>query len=65
MNGESVLYLYSITEDIKFDVGEDIETYVWMNNGKAQSWAPNPHFRAIQEGGGSIHGLGGKNYPTS
>ena len=31
VNKERDLYLYAIMEDIKFDVGEVIETYIWIN----------------------------------
>ena len=32
VNKEKTLYVYAMMENIKFDVGETIETSVWMNS---------------------------------
>ena len=32
VNKEKTLYVYAMMENIKFDVGETIETSIWMNN---------------------------------
>ena len=37
VNKERVIYLYAIMKEIKFDVGEAIETSIWMNGARTHN----------------------------
>ena len=52
VNNERTLYPYAIMEDIKFDVGEAIETSIWMNSaGKHNLGHPSLIFELCKKAG--------------